>query len=137
MERLVEYAKAATDFRKSLYLSFVINISPSCDCSSRPGKPFVGDIGILASTDIVAIEKASLDLVNKAHNCDDAFLKENNVSGNRQIEYAERLKMGVSEYKLIDIDEFSANTGKLRRKTDTKLLICPKMSSNSTLPRHF
>ncbi|MGI6446001.1 MAG: DUF362 domain-containing protein [Candidatus Ozemobacteraceae bacterium] len=113
MERLVEYAKAATDFRKSLYLSFVINISPSCDCSSRPGKPFVGDIGILASTDIAAIEKASLDLVNKAHNCDDAFLKENNVSGNRQIEYAERLKMGVSEYKLIDIDEFSANTGKI------------------------
>ncbi|MDD3001465.1 MAG: DUF362 domain-containing protein [Candidatus Riflebacteria bacterium] len=113
MERLVEYAKAATDFRKSVYLSFIINVSPSCDCSSRPGKPFIGDIGILASTDIVAIEKAALDLVNKAHSCDDAFLKENNVSGNRQIEYAERLNMGISKYKLIDIDKTSANTNKM------------------------
>jgi len=45
----------------------------------------VPNIGILASTDIVAIEKASHDLVAKAHRCADPFLEVNRVSGYRQI----------------------------------------------------
>lgn len=105
MERLAEYAKAANDFRPSIYLNFLINITRNCDCHSNPGKPFTADIGILASTDIVAIDKASLDLVNKAHNCDDAFLKESNVSGNHQLDYAETMGMGTKSYQLIDIDK--------------------------------
>lgn len=104
LERLVEYAKAAVSFRNSVYFNIIINVSPSCDCASNPKEPFVADIGILASTDIVAIEKAAHDLVDQAHQCDDAFLNANSVSGKYQIEYAEKLGMGTAAYKLINID---------------------------------
>jgi uncharacterized Fe-S center protein len=102
--RLVEYAKVLSDSNRLLYINVLVNISPDCDCAGRARKPFVKDIGILASTDIVAIEQASLDLVNKAHKCKDAFLKEGGRSGNSQIEYAEQLGMGNRKYLLIDVD---------------------------------
>ncbi len=105
MERLVEYTAVLISKKPMVYINVLANISPDCDCFSRAEKPFVADIGILASNDIVALEKASHDLVDKAHNCDDAFLKENSVSGKRQIEYAAELKLGSMEYRLIDIDK--------------------------------
>jgi uncharacterized Fe-S center protein len=105
LEKLVEYAKPAIEKVNSVYFNVIINISPSCDCASKPKEPFISDIGILVSTDIVAIEAAAHDLVDQAHQCDDAFLKVNSVSGKHQIEYAEELGMGNKKYKLIDIDK--------------------------------
>ena len=105
LEKLVEYAKPAIEKVNSVYFNVIMTVSPSCDCSSNPKKPFISDIGILASTDIVAIEAAAHDLVDKAHKCDDAFLKVNSVSGKHQIEYAEKMGMGSKNYKLIDIDK--------------------------------
>ena len=105
LEKLVEYAKASTDRIHSLYFNVVMNVSPSCDCSSTPKEPFTGNIGILVSSDIVAIEAAAHDLVDQAQQCDDAFLKVNSVSGKHQIDYAEKLGMGSKKYKLIDIDK--------------------------------
>lgn len=105
LERLVEYAQSVIELKNSLFFNVIINVSPSCDCMSNPRKPFVSDIGILVSTDIVAIEAAAHDLVDKAHNCNDAFLKENSISGKHQIDYAEQLGMGSKKYKLIDIDK--------------------------------
>jgi len=105
LEKLVEYAKASIEKVNSVYFNIIMTVSPSCDCASNPKKPFITDIGILASTDIVAIEAAAHDLVDKAHQCDDAFLKVNSVSGKHQIEYAEQLGMGTKKYKLIDIDK--------------------------------
>ena len=104
-ERLVEYAKAILNrHEKMVYINVLVDISTSCDCSKNPGKPFVPNIGILASTDIVAIEKASHDLVAKAHGCKDPFLEAVNTSGLRQIEYAYELGMGNKNYKLINLD---------------------------------
>ncbi|MCK9613202.1 MAG: DUF362 domain-containing protein [Bacteroidales bacterium] len=105
LERLVEYAKALSGQRKMIYINVLANISRSCDCSGNAPKPFLEDIGILVSTDIVAIEQASHDLVDKACKCDDAFVKAGNPSGKHQIEYAASLKMGNKEYKLVDIDK--------------------------------
>ncbi len=104
LEGLVEYAKPVVELKNSIYFNIVINVSPSCDCSGNPKKPFVQDIGILASLDIVAIEAAAHDLIDKAIKCEDAFLKANSVSGKYQIDYAAQLKMGNKNYKLIDID---------------------------------
>jgi uncharacterized Fe-S center protein len=104
LEKLVEYAKPAIEKVNSVYFNVIMTVSPSCDCASNPKKPFISDIGILVSTDIVAIEAAAHVLVDKAHQCDDAFLKVNSVSGKHQIEYAEQLGMGSKKYKLIDID---------------------------------
>jgi uncharacterized Fe-S center protein len=105
LEKLVEYAKPAIEKVNSVYFNVIMTVSPSCDCARNPKEPFISDIGILASTDIVAIEAAAHDLVDKAHQCDDAFLKVNSVSGKHQIEYAEQLGLGTKNYKLIDIDK--------------------------------
>lgn len=104
-ERLVEYAKAILNrHEKMVYINVLVDISTSCDCSRNPGKPFVPNIGILASTDIVAIEKASHDLVAKIHGCKDPFLEAVKTSGLRQIDYAYELGMGNKNYKLINLD---------------------------------
>ena len=63
----------------------------------------MADIGILASDDIVALEKASLDLVNKHYGSGDTFLKVSGVSGDYQIAYAESIGLGSSAYSLIEI----------------------------------
>ncbi|MCL2291310.1 MAG: DUF362 domain-containing protein [Bacteroidetes bacterium] len=105
LEKLVEYAKPAVELVNSVYFNIIMTVSPSCDCASNPREPFISDIGILASTDIVAIEAAAHDLVDKAHQCDDAFMSVNSVSGKHQIDYAEQLGMGTKRYKLIDIDK--------------------------------
>jgi len=106
LERLVEYAKTIIDHKSNMvYINVLANISKDCDCSRNPAKPFLDDIGILASTDIVALEKASHDMVDKAHKCDDAFLKVNSVSGKNQIEYAKKLGMGNTSYIIVNIDE--------------------------------
>lgn len=104
-ERLVEYAKAILNRHpKMVYINVLVDISTSCDCSRNPGKPFVPNIGILASTDIVAIEKASHDLVAKIHGCKDPFLEAVKTSGLRQIDYACELGIGNKNYKLINLD---------------------------------
>jgi uncharacterized Fe-S center protein len=105
LERLVEYAKVITDSTHMVYINVLANISTGCDCARSQQVPFMEDIGILASTDIVAIEKASHDLVDKTHQCDDTFRKVNSVSGKNQIEYAFKLGMGNKEYELIDLDK--------------------------------
>lgn len=104
LERLVEYAAVLTAKRPMVYINVLANISSQCDCFSSAPKPFLPDLGILASTDLVALEKASHDLVDQAHKCDDAFLKEISVSGKRQIEYAAELGLGKADYVLVDID---------------------------------
>ena len=103
LERLVEYARVATSLKPMVYINVLANISSVCDCSSKAPAPFTQDIGILASKDIVAIDQASLDLVAKGHKCDDPFLKESGKSGNAQLEYAEKLKMGKRKYILVEV----------------------------------
>ncbi|MFH2142764.1 MAG: DUF362 domain-containing protein [Bacteroidota bacterium] len=105
LERLVEYAKVISDSTYMVYINVLANISTGCDCARSQQVPFMEDIGIMASTDIVAIEKASHDLIDKTHNCDDTFRKVNSVSGKDQIEYAFKLGMGNKEYELIDLDK--------------------------------
>jgi hypothetical protein len=104
LERLVEYAQVLANERKMVYINVLANISRSCDCVPNAPKPFMDDIGILASTDIVAIEAASHDLIDREHDCEDTFLRVNSVSGKRQISYAHELGLGNKNYTLIDID---------------------------------
>jgi len=105
LEHLVEYAKVLSEQKKMIYINVLANISRSCDCASFAPKPFLEDIGILVSMDIVAIEQASHDMVDKACECDDAFVKAGNPSGKHQINYAAELNMGNKAYKLVDVDK--------------------------------
>ncbi|MBU2550103.1 MAG: DUF362 domain-containing protein [Proteobacteria bacterium] len=67
MKKMVEYTAAALKNKqgKAFFINFLTQISPACDCYGHSDAPLVRDIGILASTDPVAIDQASADLINK------------------------------------------------------------------------
>ncbi len=103
LEKLVEYTKVMIDRRPMYYINVLANISASCDCSSKAPKPFVRDIGAVASLDIVAIDQVCQDLTSSVYGCEHVFEKINNVSGIEQLQYAEQLGMGNTKYILIDV----------------------------------
>ncbi len=103
IERLVEYAKGVIQYKNVVFINVLMDISKDCDCMSHAAKPFMDDIGILASEDIVAIENASYDLVDKYSEFEDSFRDIHDVDARRQIEYAYSLRMGNKEYNLIEI----------------------------------
>jgi len=102
--RLAEYAKGISDSVRLVYINVLMDISPDCDCAGNARRPFVKDIGVLASTDPVAIDQAGLDLVNKAHSCGDAFLRESGRSGAMQLEHGEKVGLGSRKYRLVALD---------------------------------
>jgi uncharacterized Fe-S center protein len=79
----------------------VNRIARSCDCDPHAGPLICPDIGYLVSTDPVAIDTASLDLINKEK--PDVFIKENHVDPTKQLSYAEDLGLGSQQYDLIRI----------------------------------
>lgn len=104
-QRLVEYAKMISENRNFYYINVIDQVSALCDCDSSAPKPFVNNIGVLASRDMLAIDKASFDLVNEATGEKDSFLKHSKTSGRYQLEYGVEIGLGNIDYELIDIDK--------------------------------
>lgn len=117
-ERMVEYAYGVWKIHKNKigFINFVLNVTPECDCFDISQRIIVNDIGILASNDPVALDKACYDLVNKSIGREDSILKCNHQAGENkflgihketrpdlQLTYAEDLGMGVQDYNLIDL----------------------------------
>lgn len=116
MERMVEYTMATLKGkeRRSLFINFLTQISPACDCYPYSDAPIVPDIGILASRDPVAIDQASVDLLNAQPALASSCLKDHpapdqdkvravysKVDWQHQLEYAEELGMGTRAYDLV------------------------------------
>jgi uncharacterized Fe-S center protein len=99
MEKIVEYCYGIMKGRenKFLFLSFVMDITPNCDCFGFSDAKLRPDIGVLASTDIVAIDQAAADLIAQGG---DVLGKRHGVDCNVQMEYAERLGLGSRSYQL-------------------------------------
>ncbi len=115
MEKMVEYAAGALQNKKgkALFVNFITDISPGCDCMPYNDAPIVRNIGILASQDPVAIDKASVDLVNEEHLLPGSCIKEGNGAGldkfrtvypkvewKLQLDHAEKIGLGSQEYVL-------------------------------------
>lgn len=109
LESMADAAKSVVDFfyNKIVYINVMKNMSVDCDCCAVAEDPCMGDIGILASTDPVAIDKACLDLVYKSDDPGKGHLIERIESRNgiHTIDAAVDLGIGSTEYELIDIDE--------------------------------
>ena len=112
MERITESTKATIDFvgEHVAYVNVMRNMSVDCDCAGVGAAPVVTpNIGILASTDICAIDSACVDLVyamteaGLAHNHDLVERMESR-HGLRQLSYMHELGMGNWRYKLLDLD---------------------------------
>ena len=109
MERMTESCKAAIDHfgRHVTYVNVLRNMSVSCDCEGTAAEPVVTpNIGICASTDILAVDQASVDLVYALNESDHHALVERMESrhGLRQLTYMKELGMGNDRYLLVDID---------------------------------
>ena len=92
-----------------LYINVMNNMSVDCDCDGHPAEPRLKDMGILASTDPVALDKACLDLVfnHKASEGDDEkplIERINRQHGTYIVDYAEQIGLGTRNYKLVNID---------------------------------
>ena len=109
MERMTESTKSVIDrFGKNTgYINVLRNMSVSCDCEGIHAAPVVTpNIGICASLDILAVDKASVDLVYALKEDDNKDLVKRIESrqGLRQLSYMKELNMGTDSYDLIDID---------------------------------
>ena len=109
-ENMVESAKATVDhFAPHIaYINVLRNMSVDCDCAGTSAAPVKArDIGILASTDLVAVEQASVDMVYQLPESELHDLKERIESreGLRQLSYMKELGMGSGEYELVDLDK--------------------------------
>jgi uncharacterized Fe-S center protein len=118
LEKMMEYTVGVLKNKagKALFINFITDVSPACDCYPFNDTPIVRDIGILASTDPVAIDQASVDLVNREHGLPGSCLKTNVQPGGDkfgaiyekvdwayQLEYAEKIGLGNREYTLESI----------------------------------
>ena len=109
MERMTESAKAVADHfgERIVYINVMRNMSVSCDCEGTAAEPVVTpNVGILASTDILAVDAASVDLVYAMKEEEHHALVERMESrhGLRQLTYMKELGMGNDKYLLVDID---------------------------------
>ena len=91
-----------------LYINVMNNMSVDCDCDGNPAEPKLKDMGILASLDPVALDKACLDLVfnHKAAPGDDEqplIERINRQHGTYIVDYAEKIGLGSKTYKLITL----------------------------------
>lgn len=101
-EKISEYSGAVLSlFSTTIFINILEKITEKCDCMGAKQKPIMNDIGILYSNDIVAIDKASLDLANKFSK--NKFNKINEVNKDNQIKFAEKLKLGKSNYTLVEL----------------------------------
>ncbi|KUK12174.1 MAG: 4Fe-4S ferredoxin, iron-sulfur binding protein [Moorella sp. 60_41] len=115
-EKIVEYAYGALQNKegKVAFFNFVTNVAPECDCNSWNDAALVGDVGILASYDAVALDQASLDLVNAQPplpgtrldgkgDAADKFTAVSGYDGTHQLAYGEEIGLGTRKYTLIKV----------------------------------
>jgi len=118
MEKMVEYTEGVLKDKEGhcLFINFITDVSPACDCVPYNDAPIVRDIGVVASTDPVAIDQASADLVNREAALPGCCLETGTGPGEDkikavfpkvdwtlQLDYAERVGLGRREYELVNI----------------------------------
>lgn len=110
LETMAETAKAVADHvasrgGKILYFAVMNNLSRDCDCSAAPEEPCLADIGILASTDPVALDTACLDQIKASTDPGRGYFLErvSAQDGDHILEYAEKIGFGSRGYKLITL----------------------------------
>ncbi len=118
MKKMAEYAKGALHGKqgRTLFVNFVTQVSPACDCYGHSDAPIVPDLGILASTDPVALDQACADLVNQARGFAGTALKSGHQPGGDKfrgvhpeihwevtLEHAEKIGIGTRKYTLTEL----------------------------------
>ena len=90
---------------KIIYINVMNRLSVDCDCDGNPAEPDIHDIGILASSDPVAIDQACVDLVYEAEGNKSLVKRIENKHGIHTLEHGEKIGLGSRKYKLVTVDE--------------------------------
>jgi uncharacterized Fe-S center protein len=119
MKKMAEYALGAISGKtnKLLFVNFVTQVSPACDCYGHSDAPIVPDLGILASTDPVALDQACADLVNQARGLPGTAMQNGHESGGDkfrgvypqidwevQLDHGEKVGLGQRTYELVRLE---------------------------------
>ena len=108
LEAMADAASSVVDYFKgnAVYINVMKNISIDCDCDGNASAPCMQDIGILASTDPVAVDQACLDLVYNSTDPgkDKLISRIESLQGVHTVEAAYDLGVGNREYELIELD---------------------------------
>lgn len=102
-DKMVEFSLAVLKNKKnkSAFINFATRINKECDCWGMENPRIAPDVGILASIDPVSVDKASLDLVNKACGKDIFRATHPEQDGTKQLKYAQEIGLGNLDYELI------------------------------------
>ena len=108
-ESMAEAGKSVSDYlgngERIVYINVMNRISIDCDCDGNPAEPDIHDIGILASTDPVALDQACIDLVNNAQGNQSLLDRIQRQNGIHTLEHAEEIGLGSRSYHLVAIEE--------------------------------
>lgn len=114
LESMAAAAQGVHDYFKArngiVYIDVMNNLSVDCDCNGNPAAPQMHDIGILASTDPVALDKACLDLVfnhknSEGDTSDPLIGRIRERHGTLTVEHAAKIGLGTLDYNLVNIDQ--------------------------------
>ena len=111
LESMAEAGKSVSDYlgngERIVYVNVMNRLSVDCDCDGNPAEPDIHDIGILASTDPIALDQACIDLIYAQRDGDGASLVNRIESRNglHTLEHAENIGLGSRTYQLVNIDE--------------------------------
>lgn len=116
-KKIAEYTKAVIDGRPSFHISLVVEVSPYCDCHAENDAAVVPDVGMFASFDPVALDRACADAVNRQPVIANTVLSEHDHTGHDHfsaispatnwevgLEHAEKIGLGTQDYELIEVD---------------------------------
>lgn len=118
LEKMIEYTMAvlANKKDKALFVNFITDISPKCDCLPYNESPITDNVGVIASLDPVAIDQAGADLVNSRPGLASSCLKKGLAPGEDkftalypdidweyQLDYAQKLGIGTRDYRLVNL----------------------------------
>ena len=106
IDAMAEAAKSVADALNGnmLCINVMNRISLDCDCDGHPREPEIKDIGILASYDPVALDKACVDLIYSAPDGQELVEQIERKNAPRTIEHAEEIGLGSTKYELISVD---------------------------------
>lgn len=117
-EKIAEYTLAVLKGKLHFHINFMIKISPDCDCASFNDLAIVPDVGIAASSDPVALDRACVDMVNAAPVIEGSIIEDKgklkdgkdkfvhvhpDVHWKECLNHAEKINVGTQEYKLVTI----------------------------------
>ena len=106
LESIAEAGKSVSDYLgdQIVYINVMNRLSVDCDCDGNPAEPDMHDIGILASTDPVALDQACIDLVYSAEDGQSLVNRIESRNGLHTLEHAQQIGLGSRSYELVSID---------------------------------